>query len=110
MRARAPLAGLVATSSLVTAGPASAKASIAEATSPARGSMPGSGSSLRTRRAYRSPGIDVVGGLDDIRPDSVEGLGLTPADLGPRYLVTYRFELSDDHIRQDLYPYARVGR
>ncbi len=30
-------------------------------------------------------GMDVAGGLDDARADSVEELGLTPADLGPRY-------------------------
>ena len=41
--------------------------------------------------------------------DSVEELGRTPADLGPRYLVTYRFDFSDVLIRQDLYPYAKGG-
>jgi hypothetical protein len=53
-------------------------------------------------------GIDVAGGLDDTRADSVEGLGLSPADLRPRYLVTYRF-YGDDLIRQELYPYAKGG-
>jgi hypothetical protein len=51
----------------------------------------------------------VAGGLDDTRAESVEELGLTSADLGPRYLVTYRFHGSDDLIRQDLYPYAKGG-
>ncbi|MGH2649643.1 MAG: hypothetical protein ACRDHK_00325, partial [Actinomycetota bacterium] len=30
-------------------------------------------------------------------------------DLGPTYLVTYRFDFSDVLIRQDLYPYAKGG-
>lgn len=49
------------------------------------------------RAAWTTPG-----------PDAVEELGLAPADLGPKYLVTYRFE-GDDLIRQDLYPYAKGG-
>lgn len=53
-------------------------------------------------------GMDVAGGLDDARADSVEELGLTPADLGPRFLVTYGF-YSDDRIQQDLFPYTKGG-
>jgi hypothetical protein len=58
-------------------------------------------------------GIDVAGGLDDTRADSIAELGLVPADLGPKYQVTYRFDFgpdtSDDLIRQDLYPYVKGG-
>ncbi|MGH3116396.1 MAG: hypothetical protein ACRDQ2_04665 [Gaiellales bacterium] len=109
MRARVLFAGLVAISTVVIAGPASAKASIAEANI----TGPGLGGGLRiealdTEGLWES-GIDVAGGLDDTRADSVEELGRTPADLGPRYLVTYRFDFSDVLIRQDLYPYAKGG-
>jgi hypothetical protein len=108
MRARVLFAGTVAISTVVIAGPASAKASIAEANI----TGPGLGGGLRieapdTEGLWES-GIDVAGGLDDTRADSVEELGRTPADLGPRYLVTHRF-VSDDLIRQDLYPYAKGG-
>ncbi len=109
MRARVVFAGLVAIPTVVIAGPASAKASIAEANI----TGPGLGGRLRieapdTEGLWES-GIDVAGGLDDTRADSVEALGKTPADLGPRYLVTYRFHFSDVLIRQDLYPYAKGG-
>ncbi|MGH2660187.1 MAG: hypothetical protein ACRDHS_11115 [Actinomycetota bacterium] len=109
MRARVLFAGLVAISTVVIGGPASAKASIAEANI----TGPGLGGGLRieapdTEGLWES-GIDVAGGLDDTRADSVEELGRTPADLGPTYLVTYRFDFSDVLIRQDLYPYAKGG-
>ena len=109
MRARVLLAGLVVTSTVVIAGPASSKADIAEANV----TGPGLEGRLRiggpdTGGLWES-GIDVAGGLDDTRAGSVEELGLTPADLGPRYLATYRFHGSDDLIRQDLYPYANGG-
>jgi hypothetical protein len=108
MRARVLLAVLAAISTVVIAGPASAKASIAKANI----NGPGLGGGLRieapdTEGLWES-GIDVAGGLDDTRAESVEELGLTPADLGARYLVTYRF-VSDVLIRQDLYPYAKGG-
>ena len=114
MKARVLFAGLVAISTVVIAGPASAKAAIAEA------NITGPGLEGRRLRIAEpdttglwESGIDVAGGLDDTRADSVEEMGLTPADLGPRYLVTYRFALgrgsSDDFIRQDLYPYAKGG-
>lgn len=114
MRARVLLAGLVAISTVVIAGPAWAKADIAEA------NITGPGLEGRRLRIAApdtgglwESGIDVAGGLDDARADSVEEMGLTPADLGPRYLVTYRFSLgrgsSDDLIRQNLYPYAKGG-
>jgi hypothetical protein len=109
MRARLLFAGLVAISTVVVAGPASAKASLAEANI----TGPGLGVGMRieapeTEGLWES-GIDVASGLDDTRAESVEEFGLTRADLGPRYLVTYRFHGSDDLIRQDLYPYAKGG-
>ena len=110
MRARALFAGLVTISTVVIAGPASAKASIAGANI----TGPGLGGGLRIEAPGHGgglweSGIDVAGGLDDARPNSVEELGLTRGDLGPRYLVSYRFEGWDDPIRQDLYPYAKSG-
>ena len=113
MRARGLFAALVAISTVVIAGPASAKAFIVGANI----SGPGLGGGLKiegpdTEGLWES-GIDVSGGLDDTRADEVEELRLTPADLGPRYLVTYRFGLgsgsSDELIRQNLYPYAKGG-
>ena len=108
MRARVLFAGLVAISTVVIARPASAKADIAEANI----TGPGLGGGIQieasdTEGLWKS-GIDVMGGLDDTRADSFEELGLSPADLGPRYLVTYRF-YGDDLIRQELYPYAKDG-
>jgi len=93
------------------AGPASAKASIAEATI----SGPGLGGGMTIEApdtdGLWDSGIDVVGGLDDARADSIAALGLTPAELGPRYVAVYRFghgPAPDDPI-QDLYPYAEGG-
>jgi hypothetical protein len=57
-------------------------------------------------------GIDVAGGLDDTRADSVEQLGLTANDLGWRYIVIYRVEAGTKEpeiVRQELYPYAKGG-
>jgi hypothetical protein len=110
MRARVLFVALVAISTVVFAGPASAK--VDEITE-ANITGPGLGGGLRveapdTEGLWES-GIDVAGGLDDTRADSVEELGLTPADLGPEYLVTYRFDGGNDLIRQDLYPYAEGG-
>ncbi len=107
MRARVLFAGAVALSTAVLAGPASGKPAIAEASI--------SGPKLDGVIRIQAPdtdglweaGIDMGGGRADTRADSVEELGLTSADLGPRYLVTYRFDLSDALIRQDLYPYAK---
>jgi hypothetical protein len=95
---------------VVIAGPASAKASIAEAN--ITGPGPGGGGRIEapdTVGPWES-GIDVAGGLDDTRAHSVEELGLSSADLGPRYLVTYRFDHgSDGFVRQDLFPYTKGG-
>jgi hypothetical protein len=113
MRARVLFAGLVAISTVVIAGPASAKADIAEANITGPGLEGGLRIEAPDTEGLWESGIDVAGGLDDTRADSFEELELSPADLGPRYLVTYRFGLglgsSDDLIRQDLYPYAKGG-
>jgi hypothetical protein len=109
MRARVLFAGLVAISTVAIAGPASAKVDIWTANI----SGPGLGGGLRIgapdAEGLWESGIDVAGGLDDTRAHSVEELGLTPADLGPKYRVTFRFGFPDDLIRQDLYPYAEGG-
>lgn len=108
MRARVLVAGVVAISTLVIAVPASAKVDIA------KGTISGPGLTEKIRitapdaRGLWGSGIDLAGGLDDTRADSVEELGLTPVDLGPRYRVTYRF-FREDRVRQDLYPYAAGG-
>jgi hypothetical protein len=113
MRARVLVAILVAISTVVIAGPASAKADIAEANIIGPGLKSGLRIEVPDTAGLWESGIDVAGGLDDTRADSVEELGLRPADLGPRYLVTYRFDLgrgsSYELIRQDLYPYAKGG-
>lgn len=108
MRARFLFAGLVAISTVVIARPASAKADIAEANITGPGLGGGIQIEASETEGLWESGIDVVGGLDDTRADSVEELGLSPADLGPRYLVTYRF-YGDDLIRQELFPYAKDG-
>ena len=110
MRARVLFAGLVAISTVVIAGSASAKVeSITEANITGPGLEGGLRIEAPDTEGLWESGIDVAGGLDDTRADSVEELGLTPADLGPRYLVTYRFDGGNDLIRQDLYPYAKGG-
>jgi hypothetical protein len=108
MRARALSAGLAAISIVVVAGPASGKVeSITEANITGPGLEGGLRIEVPDTEGLWESGIDVSGGLDDTRADSVEELGLTPVDLG--YLVTYRFDGDDDLIRQDLYPYAKGG-
>jgi hypothetical protein len=93
------------------AGPASAKLYIAEATI----SGPGLGRGMTIEgpdtEALWESGVDVAGGLDDARADSIAALGLTPAELGPRYIAIFRFGpgTPDDVIRQDIYPYAKGG-
>jgi hypothetical protein len=109
MRARVVLAGLVALSTVVLAEPASAKPAIIEV----RISGPSLDGTIRIHAPDRDglweSGIDLGGALADFRADSVRELGLAPADLGPRYLVTYRFQSSNALIRQDLHPYAKDG-
>jgi hypothetical protein len=108
MVARVLIAGVVLISTVVIAGPASAKVDIAKANI----SGPGVEGKIRidnpdTDGLWES-GVDLRGGLDDARAESLEELGLSPVDLGPKYRVTYRF-FGDDLIRQDLYPYAKGG-
>ncbi len=107
MRTRAGFAGLVAIATVVVAGPASAKVDIAKASI----AGPGIEQTLRIEApdtyGLWDSGIDAEGGLDDARAESVEELGLTVADLGPRYLVTYRFGIG--RAMQELYPYAKGG-
>ncbi len=111
MRARLLFAGLVAISTVVIAIPASAKVGIAEA----RITGPEIDGEIRIGRRNTMSlweyGIGAVAGPHDPRADTVEALGLTPSDVGDRYLVTYRFDpaLRDGVIRQDLYPYAEGG-
>ena len=107
MRARVLFAGLVAIWTVVIAGPASAKADIAEVNVTGPGIKGGLRIETSDTEGLWESGIDVAGGLDDTRADSVAELGLTSTDLGPGYLVTYRFDLSDVLIRQELYPYAK---
>ena len=107
MRARALVAVLVAMAAAGIAGPASAKIDIAKGTI----AGPGLEHTLRigARDAYDlwDSGIDMEGGLDEPPAESLGELGLTPADLGPRYLVTYW--LGFGRARQNLYPYATGG-
>ena len=113
MRARSLFAGTVGALLLTVATPAAAKAMIAEA----HISGPGLGGgglriSAPATEGMWDSGIDVAGGLDDTRPDSVAELGLTAAKLGPRYLVTYKLNAGStaaEIVRQELYPYAKGG-
>jgi hypothetical protein len=113
MRARALFAATVGALLLAIATPAAAKVMIAEA----HISGPGlGGGGLRisgpATEGMWDSGIDVAGGLDDTRLDSVVELGLTAAELGPKYVVTYRFDdgsTAAEIVRQDLYPYTKGG-
>ncbi len=112
MRARALFAATVGVLLLAVAAPAAAKVVLDEV----RISGPGLDRGLRifapVAQEMWDSGVDMAGGLDDTRPDSVEGLGLAPAELGPRYVVTYRFiagREEPDIVRQELYPYAKGG-
>jgi hypothetical protein len=113
MRARTLFAVAVGALILVVASPAVAKVGIAEA----RISGPGLGKgglriSAPATEGMWDSGIDVAGGLDDARADSVGELGLTAAELGPRYVVIYRLAAgvkAAESVRQDLYPYANGG-
>ncbi|HEV8681866.1 MAG TPA: hypothetical protein VGS09_03695 [Actinomycetota bacterium] len=115
MRARALFAGMAL--ALAVASPAAAKGAIAEANISGPGLGGGSGS-LGGGGGMRiaAPATDRMwesGILDDRKADSVSDLGLTRADLGPQYLVTYRFDFGpgtkNQMIRQELYPYAKGG-
>ena len=58
-------------------------------------------------------GIDLFGHLDNAMTGAVAELGLTAAELGPRCIVTYRFDTGPSKppgiVRQELYPYAKGG-
>jgi hypothetical protein len=115
MRGKALLVGMVMV--LAMAGPAVAKGVIGEANISGPGLGRGSGTAgggggMR----IEAPAADRMweGGIvDDRKEDSVSELGLSPADLGPRYLVTYRFDFGSgpegEALRQELYPYAKGG-
>jgi len=113
MRARALFAATVGALLLAVAIPAAAKALIAEA----HISGPGLGGgglhiSAPATEGMWDSGIDVAGSLDDTRPDSVMELGLTVVELGPRYVVTYRFDAGStaaEIVRQGLHPSAKGG-
>ena len=113
MRARVLVAGLMVLSTVAIAGPASAKADIVEANITGPGLRDGLRIETPDTGGLWESGIDVVGGLDDTRASSVARLGLTHGDLGPSYLVAYRFgpgrSSSGDLIRQYLYPYPEGG-
>lgn len=118
MRARAMFVSAVVAFAVALAGPASAKGAIAEAniSGPGLGGAgsAGGGSGLK----IEAPAADTMWELSGAswmkkREGSVSELGLAPGDLGPRYLVTYRYHYwpgrEDDLIRQELYPYADGG-
>ncbi len=100
MGVRVLFVALVAISTVVVAGPASAKPSVAEA----RIAGPGIDGEITIGRGDAATLWEYGIG----RADSVKALGSTPSDLGVRYLVTYSFGFRDD-IRQDMYPFAKGG-
>jgi len=114
MRARALFAVTVGVLLLAVATPAAAKATIAQA----QISGPGLGGgglciSAPATEGMWASGIDVAGGLDDARASSIAELGLTAVELGPGYVVSYRFDVGPSRpaelVRQELYPYAKGG-
>lgn len=111
MRARALLAGVVGMLLLAIAFPAAAKPPIAKA----HISGPGLGEGLRISGPATEgmwSGIDVAGGRADVMAGSIAELGLTALELGPRYVVSYRFDVGRSApriVRQELYPYAKGG-
>jgi hypothetical protein len=100
---------------LAIAVPAAAKPPLAEA----RISGPGlSGGDLRisgrgATSGMWASGIDLFDHLGDEIAGSIAQLGLTAAGLGPRYVVSYRFDAGSSKppgiVRQELYPYAKGG-
>jgi hypothetical protein len=113
VRARALFVGTVGMLLLAIPSPGVAKSMIVEAHIGGPG-LGGGGlriSGPATNGMWES-GIDLAGGLDDTRAHSIAELGLTAAGLGPRYVVTYRFEAGGttaELVRQELYPYAEGG-
>jgi hypothetical protein len=99
---------------LAAAIPAAAKGFIAEANISGPGLGVGSiGGGTMRLEAPEADGMWESGVLDDRKEDSLSALGLARTDLGPRYLVTYRFEFGPGArgqvIQQELYPYAKGG-
>jgi hypothetical protein len=105
---------------LALAGPAAAKGAIVEANisgpglGGGSGSVGGGGGGAMRIEAPATDRMWESGILDDTRIEgSLSEFGLISADLGPKYVVTYRFDFgpstADDVIRQDLYPYAEGG-
>jgi hypothetical protein len=112
MRARALFAATVGALVLAVATPAVAKVVIDDV----RISGPALEGGLRipapAAEGMWGSGMDLAGGLDDVRPDSLEELGLEDAELGPGYAVTYRLIAGSKRpeiVRQELYPYAQGG-
>jgi len=112
MRIRALFAAAVAALVLAVASPAVAKVGIAEV----RISGPGLGAGgLRitgsTTQGMWDSGFDLAGGLDDTRAGSATELGITAADLGPKYVVIYGLDAGSKRaeVEQELYPYAKGG-
>jgi hypothetical protein len=95
--------------------PATAKPPIAEAhiSGPGLGDGGLSISGRTTTGGMWASGIDLFDQLDDAMAHSIAEFGLTNAELGPKYIVTYRFDAGPDEppelVRQHLYPYAKGG-
>ena len=107
MRSRVLAVGSVVIAMVAMASPAVAKWDIAGADIIGPGLETGMRIDAPDAYGLWDSGIDATGGSDDARAESVAELGITPADLGPRYLVTYRLGIG--RARQDLYPYAKGG-
>lgn len=113
MRARALFAAAVAALVMAVATPAAAKVGIAEV----RISGPGLGAGgLRitgsATEGMWASGIDWGRKSGYTRVGSAKELGLAAADLGPKYVVTYRLDAGTNRaeiVRQELYPYAKGG-
>ena len=115
MRARALFAFTVGMLLVAIAIPAAAKPQITKAQISGPGLV---GGDLRiSGRAARDgtwdSGLDLFGDLDNAMASSIAELGLTAVELGPRYVVRYRFNAGPakppEFVRQQLYPYAKGG-
>jgi hypothetical protein len=113
MRPRALFVGTVGALLLAVATPAVAKVGIAKAHINGPGLVDdGLRISDAVLEGMWDSGIDVAGGLDDTRGDSVAELGLTVPELGPKYVIDYRLDAGTkaaETVRQELYPYASGG-
>jgi hypothetical protein len=119
MRARALFVGMFLVFTVASAAPASAKGAITEANisgpglGGGSGSIGGGGGGGMKIEAPDTDRMWEAGVMEDHKSDSVAELGVPFAKLGPRYLVTYRFDFGpgarDARARQFLYPYAEGG-